>query len=67
MNATLKFENCKFVSNTNIRHHIAIIVHSADGFCVNPTNISIENCDFVNNLYEMILFLHGGITLMCNK
>ena len=59
MNTTLSFENCKFNLNINRGRHINIKVHPINSFCVNPTSISIVNCDFVSNRHGLVLSLIG--------
>ena len=55
LNTTLSFENCKFNSNDNQGRHIRIQLYPINSFCVNPTNISLVNCDFVNNHHGTIV------------
>ena len=59
LNTTLSFENCKFNSNNNLGHHVRIQLYPIKSFCINPTKISFVNCDFVNNLHGITLFLKG--------
>ena len=54
-NIAVKFDNCVFYHNTAsdlLRLHFA---YHADGLCVYPSNITIENCDFTDNKGSLLM------------
>ena len=54
-NVTIKFENCKFYYNV-VLVQLQLDFVSFDGLytCVHPSNVTIENCEFIGNLGNSI-------------
>ena len=55
VNVTIKFEECMFYNN------VALILLelkfvSCDGLCAHQTNITIQNCDFIDNNSSSLMF-----------
>ena len=56
-NVIIKFENCKFHYN-NVLIQLQLDFVSSDGLCVHPSNVTIENCEFIGN-YGSLIFLQN--------
>ena len=56
INTTMAFVDCDFLLNRNFFHMIsvAILENDADGLCIFPTNITIENCNFIGNVGALL-------------
>ena len=57
-NASLKFENCAF--HYNVAYLLLFLrLDDHDDFCIHPSNITIENCNFTGNNGGNMMFLYG--------
>ena len=57
VNVIVKFENCKFHYNV-VSVQLQLDFGSSDGLCVHPSNVTIENCEFIGN-YGNLINLHN--------
>ena len=64
-NVTLKFENLAFYYNVVITYLFLLNVDDHNGSCVHPSNVTIENCNFIGNNGKLIL-LSGISTCKSN-
>ena len=53
-NVTVKFENCAFYHNVAL-HLLAFNFAFHHGFRVHPSNVTIENCDFIGNIVDELI------------
>ena len=58
INTTMAFVDCDFLLNRNVFHMISVAVleNDADGLCTFPTNITVENCNFIGNVGTLLSF-----------
>ena len=56
INTTIHFVDCDFLVNENIIHMISVTIldNGIDGYCVFPTNITLENCNFLHNVGALL-------------
>ena len=59
-NVTVRFENCTF--SHNVALYLLIFHFGTDnsGLCVSPSNVTVENCDFINNSVNLMLALNAA-------
>ena len=53
INVIIKFENCKFHYNA-VSVQLELEFFFLDGLCVHPSNVTIENCEFIGNRGNLI-------------
>ena len=53
-NVNIKFDGCTFYYNI-VFFLLALNFDNHDGLCLNPSNVTIENCDFTDNSGSLIL------------
>ena len=58
INTTIAFVDCDFLLNENVTNliSVAIVENDVDSSCAFPTNVILENCNFIGNI--------GGLLLM---
>ena len=65
INTTITFVDCDFLLNTNVTNMIsvAILENDVDSQRAFPTNITLENCDFIGNVGALLIIGSHDIKL----
>ena len=56
INTTMAFVDCDFLLNENVTNliSVAILENDVDSLCAYPTNVTLENCNFIGNIGALL-------------